>query len=74
MGRQILQAVYLGGREHRADADVSELAAAAPQAHEVDEHARAADGGDQEAHLRGEDLPQCGELLAAGAGADGGDA
>src|SRR5271169_644816 len=69
MAAQTLQAVRLGRREYRGDPHLLLAAAAAPQAHEVDQHARTPEPGIEAAHPCGAHLPECGELLAAGAGA-----
>jgi hypothetical protein len=50
------------------------LPAGAPQAHEIDQHAGAVEPGDQTPHACRADLPQPGELPAAGAGPGGRDA
>jgi Glutathione S-transferase, C-terminal domain len=50
------------------------LPAAAPQTHEIDQHARTAKPGTKAPHPRRADLPQCRELLAVGAGIGGRDA
>ena len=67
-GRALPQAVRLGRGAHRGDADLLPAAAPAPQAPEVHQHAGAAERGDQAADPRGADLPQRGQLPAAGAG------
>ena len=70
---EVPQALRLGRGEHRGDADLLSAAAPAPQAPEVDQHARAAEPGAEAAHPRGADLPQCSELPAADPGAGGRD-
>ena len=65
MGWQVPQAHRLGGGEHRGDAHLLPPAAGPPQAHEVDQHAGASQRGNQAAHLRGPNLPQCRQLSAA---------
>jgi putative transposase len=62
------------GREHRGGAVLLPSAARSPQAHEVHEHAGAAEPRDQAAHACGSHLPKPGELPAAGPGARRGDA
>src|SRR6516162_11497413 len=67
MAGQARQALRLGRREHRGDSDLLPTAAATPQAHEVDQHARAPQPGEQATHPCRADFPQYGELLAFGA-------
>ena len=55
---QVPEADRLGRGQHRGDADLLPAAAPAPQAHEVDEHAGAAERGDQAAHPRRPDLSE----------------
>jgi len=59
--------------KYRGDAELLSAAACPPQAHEVDEHAGAAEPGDQAAHPGRSHLPQPAELSAAGSGAGRGD-
>jgi len=67
------EALRLGRGEHRGDLHLLPIAPAASQAHEVDEHARAAERGDQAPHACRAYLPECCELPAAGACARRGD-
>ena len=69
MASQVSQALCLGGGQHRGDAELLPAPAAPPQAHEVDQHARAAQPGDQAAHPRRAHLPQPRELPQARPGA-----
>jgi putative transposase len=64
---QVPQALRLGRGQRRGDAELLPAAARPPQAHEVDQHAGAAQPGDQAAHPCGADLSQCRELSKAGA-------
>jgi hypothetical protein len=63
--RQVSQAYWLGRGEHRRDPDLLPPAAGTPQTHEVDQLAGTPQRGNQAAHLRGANLPQCRELFAA---------
>src|SRR6201993_5268610 len=63
MGRKIPEAHRLGGGEYRGDLDLLPPAAGTQKTHEVDQHAGTPQRGDQAAHLRRPNLPQCGELL-----------
>ena len=62
------QAMQLGRGQHRGDADLLPTAASAPQAHEVDQHARTAEPGTEAPHPCRAHLPQRRELFAASAG------
>src|SRR5215213_2028402 len=62
----------LGRGDDRGDIHLLSLAAPASQAPQEHQHARAPQRGDQEADLRGADLPQCGLMLPTGASAGGG--
>src|SRR4030095_6779535 len=61
---EVSEAVQLGGREHRADLELLQIAAAASQTLEVDEYAGAAERRNQTADPRGEDLSGCEQLSA----------
>ena len=71
---QISPALQLGRGQHRGDLDLLPAAAAASQAHEVDQYARTLKPGTQAPHPCRAHLPQHRELLAAGAGVGCGDA
>jgi putative transposase len=66
-GKRYAKPVRLGGREHRRNAQLLSVAAAASQKSKIDQHARAADGRNQATYISGAHLPQRGRLPAAGA-------
>ena len=66
-------ALRLGRGQRRGDADLLPAAAPASQAHEVDQHAGAAEPGAEAAHPRGAHLSQRCKLPQAHPGAGGGD-
>jgi len=74
MGYAVREAVRLGGGEHRGDADFLPAAAAASQAHEIDQHVGAAQRGDQAADVGGANLPKPRQLSSSDPGFGGGDA
>src|SRR5512139_4012552 len=68
VGREISEALCLGGSEHRRDLDVLPVALGAPQAFEEHEPAGTVQPGDQAADVGRADLSQRGKLSAPGAG------
>src|SRR5438477_8758874 len=66
VGQTIRQAMRVGGREHRRNAQLLSFAAAASQEFEVNQHARATDGGNQAADLGRPYLSECTRLPPIG--------
>src|SRR5258706_14714364 len=71
---KVLKTMQLGRGEHRRDPDVLSATGRAPQAYEVDEHARTAQRRDQTANPGRADLPQRSKLSSSGARAGRGGA